>query len=363
MNLRSTLQQLTQAGGPSGQEANVAALVAEMMKPFCDEVQVDSLFSVIGLKNGAGSEPRPKLALMAHIDEVYLLVTAVEGAFLRFTQHGYDPRLLVGQEVKILGKQPLFGVIGDRPPHLLTGNERAQMPRTEDLVIDLGLEAEEVTAKVSVGDSVLLRGSDGEASLVALLAERVAGKALDNRLGVATLLATLDILQGLRHPCDVLAIANGGEELNHLGAQTSAYRLLPDLAIIIDVTFGDQPGVESNQSFGLGRGPVVGIGPSLHPVIAAGLADAAAALEMEYATEPLPANTGTDAWEVEVAAGGIPCGLLSIPLRNMHSPVEVADLRDATRAARLLAGFVAQVDSSFVANLTYKLPDFDEATP
>lgn len=360
MNLHSTLQRLSQASGPTGREEKVAALVAESMRSLCDQVEVDPLFTVVGLKRGQGPEPRPKVAVMAHIDEIYLLITAIEGAFLRFAQHGYDPRLLVGQEVVVLGRQPLFGVIGDRPPHLLTGSERKQMPLTENLVIDLGLAAEELADNVSIGDAVLLQSGDSDGALVSLLGERVAGKALDNRLGVATLLATLDILQGLRHPCDIIVIANGGEELNHLGATAAAFRLLPDLAIVIDVTFGEQPGVDDKQSFALGGGPVLGIGPNLHPAIAGKLIDIAAGLEMAHGIEPLPGNTGTDAWAVEVAAGGIPCGLVSIAVRNMHSPVEVADLKDATRVARLLAHFVAQADAEFVAGLAYKLPAFDE---
>lgn len=362
MNLRSTLQQLLQARGPSGQEEDVAMVVADLMKPLCDQVEVDPLFTVLGWKQGQGPEPRPKLALMAHIDEIFLLITAIEGSFLRFSQHGYDPRLLVGQEVMV-GRQPLFGVIGDRPPHLLTSAERKHMPSVENLVIDLGLTPEETAAAISIGDVALLQSGDPAAPLIPLLGERVAGRALDNRLGVATLLAALDKLQGMRHPCDILAIANGGEELNHLGASTAAFRLLPDLAIVIDVTFGEQPGVDSDLSFPLGGGPVVGIGPNLHPVIAAKLIATAEALELAHGIEPLPANTGTDAWAVEVTAGGIPCGLVELPLRNMHSPVEVADLKDVTRAARLLAAFAAQVDADFVANLAYRLPDFEQATP
>lgn len=363
MNLRLTLQQLSQTAGPTGHEENIASLVAELMRPLCDEVHTDPLFTVVGLKRGQGPEPRPKLALMAHLDEIFLLVTAIEGPFVRFAQHGYDPRLLVGQEVMVLGRQPLFGVIGDRPPHLLAGSERSHMPGAEDLVIDLGLDADETAAQVSVGDAAIVQSGDGNASFVALLGERVAGKALDNRLGVATLLATLDALQGMRHPCDILAIANGGEELNHLGATTTVFRLRPDLAIVLDVTFARQPGVEREQSFPLGGGPVLGIGPNLHPLITAKLIETAETLEMAHGLEPLPANTGTDAWAVEVTAGGIPCGLVGFPLRNMHSPVEVADLKDATRSARLLAALAAQVDADFVASLAYRLPDFAEKTP
>lgn len=365
--LRTTLRQLSQANGPSGQEEAVAALVRDLMTPLCDEVQTDAFFTVVGLKRGYGPEPRPQMAWMAHLDEIFLLVTAVEGPFLRFLAFGYDPRLLVGQEVIVLGRQKatslatgtsLYGVIGDRPPHLLTHHERNHMPRPEDLVIDLGSDAETVAAHVGVGDVVLLQGP-----FLTLMGERVAGKALDNRLGLATMLAALDHLQDLRHPCDIIAIASSGEELNYLGARTSAFRLQPDLAIVIDTTFGGQPGVDRDQSFPLGGGPVLGIGPNLHPLVTNMMVDVAAELELEHAFEPLPAHSGTDAWAVQIAAGGIPCGLISLPLRNMHSPVEVADLKDAARTARWLARLAARVDRAFVADLAYKLPDFLEANP
>lgn len=380
--LRTTLQQLSQANGPSGQEAAVAALVKNLMASLCDEVQIDAFFTVVGLKRGYGPEPRPQMAWMAHLDEIFLLITAIEGPFLRFIPFGYDPRLLVGQEVVVLGRPAmgaslatgtsLYGVIGDRPPHLLTPHERNHMPRPDELVIDLGLDAETVATHVAVGDAALLRGPGSDDRFISLIGERVAGKALDNRLGVATMLAALDHLQEVRHPCDIIAIATSGEELNHLGARTSAFRIQPDLAIVIETTFGQQPGVDRDQCFPLGGGPVLGIGPNLHPVLTAKLADVAAELEMEHGFEPLPAHSGTDAWAVEITAGGIPCGLISLPLRNMHSPVEVADLKDAARAARWLAGLAAEVDHAFVASLAYKLPDeliadvpiaFAEATP
>jgi endoglucanase len=108
---------------------------------------------------------------------------------------------------------------------------------------------------------------------------------------------------------------------------------------------------------------VIGFGPNLHPVITAKLIEMAETLELAHGIEPLPANTGTDAWAVEVAAGGVPCGLIGLPLRNMHSPVEVADLKDATRSARLVAAFAAQADAEFVASLAYRLPDFAETAP
>ncbi len=356
MPLLSFLRTLSTAHGPTGGEGAVAEIAAQLLAPLCDEVTIDPLFNVIGRKQGQGPEPRPQLMLMAHLDEVYALVAAVEGPFLRLTQTHADYRLLVGQEVIVLGRRPLAGVIGDRPPHLMAAEERQRMPRLHDLVVDLGRDAAEVAAWVSPGDVVLV-----DRPFVELQGRRVTGKALDNRAGVSVMLATLQHLQDQPHACDLLAVASVGEELNLLGAHTASFRLRPDLAIVLDVTFAEQPGADKDKTFPLGDGPVLGIGPNLHPRLGEALAATAARLELAHGLEPLPANSGTDAWAVQVAAGGRPTALISLPIRNMHSPVEVADLADLEGAARWLAAFIPEVDAAFLAGLAYQLPTFDEA--
>lgn len=355
--MQALLQKLSEAFGPSGREQSMAALVAEIMQPWCDEVKTDSLWNVIGIKRGTAPEPRPRLMLMAHMDEIFMLVTAIEGAFLRFRPHGYDPRQVVGQTVVVYGREPVRGVVGDRPPHLLGAEERRHMPRIQELVIDTGLDAETLAGLVQVGDYVLI-----ERPMLQLLDDRVAGKAFDNRLSVRAVLAVLEALQSQQHACDVLVVASVGEEMNLLGAQTATFGLRPDLAVVLDVTFGKQPGTRARGSFKLGSGPVIGVGPNLHPHITDKLIDLCEDLEIPYEQELLPANTGTDAWMVQVVAGGVPVGLVGMAIRNMHSPVEVADLKDLRRTVRLLTHFVAQVDQTFVDNLAYRLPEFSEAT-
>ena len=356
MDIKSTLQQLTQARGPSGGEGEAAKLVAQLLQPLCHDVTIDAVGNVIGLKRGAGPEPRPAVMLMAHLDEIHLTVSAIDGAFLRFVENGYDPRVLVGAQVTVMGQRPLPGVIGDLPPHLQTEKHRQQMPKLTELVIDLGLEASQVAELVQVGDTALLDGPFQE-----LLGDRVASKALDDRLLVTTILATLDALQSVSHSCDVIAVASVGEEYNGLGAQTATFARRPDLAIALDVTFARQPGVREEETHPLGSGPAIATGPNMHPKITRKLLDLAEALEIPHEVSVLPGRTGTDAWGIQVTAGGVPTGLVSIPIRNMHTPVEVADLKDVTRTARLLAAFLAQADADYLASLAYRLPDFQEA--
>jgi endoglucanase len=356
--MQKLLQKLSEAFGPSGREQTIAALVADAMRPWCDEVEIDAMANVVGIKRGGGPDPRPRLMLMAHSDEIAMMVTAIEGEFLRFRPHGYDPRQVVGQTVIIYGRETIRGVVGDRPPHLLDAEQRRHMPSLQELVIDTGLDAETLAEVVQVGDSVLI-----DRSMLHLLGERVAGKAFDNRLSLTAVLGVLEALQNQRHPCDVLAVASVGEEVNLLGAQTASFALRPDLAIVLDVTFGRQPGTPDLGSFKLGCGPVIGVGPNFHPRITEKLLDLCDTLEIPHERELLAGNTGTDAWMVQVAAGGIPVGLVGMAIRNMHSPVEVADLKDLQRTIRLLTAFAAQTDQTFVDDLSYPLPDFTEATP
>lgn len=355
MNIKTTLKKLSEADGPSGREEAVAGLVAELLEPLCDDVRIDDMSNVIGVKRGWGPEPRPQVMLMAHLDEIQMMVSTLDGPFLRFVQLSYDPRVLVGQEVTVFGRRKLHGVIGDRPPHLMKAEDRQRMPKTTDLVIDLGLDAETVAELVQVGDVALVESPFSE-----LLDERVAGKAFDNRLSVTAMLATLDQLQRLQHPCDVLAVASVGEEFNGLGAKTATFQLQPDIAIVLDVTFGKQPGTQDAGSFALGSGPVIGVGPNLDGQLTDKLIEVCKDLEIPYELEPLAANTGTDAWTVQVMLGGIRTALVGIAIRNMHSPVEVTDLQDVSRTARLLSAFLAEADQSLVDGLAHHLPDFEE---
>jgi endoglucanase len=357
MNIKSILKQFSETDGPSGREEVVASLVAELLEPLCDDVRTDELFNVIGVKRGRGPEPRPQVMLMAHLDEIQMLVSALDGPFLRFVQLSYDPRVLVGQEVTVFGRRKLHGVIGDRPPHLMKPEDRQRMPDINDLVIDLGLDAETVAENVHVGDVALI-----ERSFMELVGDRVAGKALDNRLSVTAMLATLDQLQRIQHPCDVIAVASVGEEFNGLGAKTATFQLQPDIAIALDVTFGKQPGTQDVGSFALGSGPIIGVGPNLDAKLTRKLIDIAKDLEIPHDLEPLPASSGTDAWTIQVMVGGIRTALVGIAIRNMHSPVEVADLQDVSRTARLLSAFLAEADQSFVDDLAHHLPDFEEVT-
>ncbi|HID85834.1 MAG TPA: M42 family peptidase [Anaerolineae bacterium] len=348
MDIKSLLKKLCEASGVSGYEAEVRELVTAEFKPYADEVRVDRMGSVIALKRGhPAGDHRPTIMLAGHMDEIGLIVSKIEKGFLHFTTvGGFDPRVLLGQEVVVHGRRPLPGIIGSRPPHVLPPEEREKVIEMEKLFMDVGLPEEEVGQWVQVGDLATIRRD-----LVELQGDRVAGKALDDRAGVATVLACFHHLASLRHTWDVYGVATVQEEMGLKGAMTSAYGLAPDVGVAIDVTFGDMPGLPEAETLALGKGPAIAFGPNIHPKLHEKLVEVAEAQEIPYQVEPVPGRSGTDAWAIQVTREGIPTALIGIPLRYMHTSVETVSVKDIERAGRLLAGFIAQLDEAFLDSL------------
>ena len=339
MQIAPLLKKLSEARGISGYEAEVRGIVAEEFGRYADEVQTDKLGSVIALKKGEGEEPRRRIMLAGHMDEIGLIVTKLEQGFLHFTSvGGFDERTLLGQEVTVHGRKELPGIIGSRPPHVLPEEEREKTIAMDKLFIDVGMREEELERLVRVGDLVTLRRE-----FTQLQGDLVTGKAFDDRAAVASILVCLEGLASIRHVWDVYAVATVQEEVGLRGAITSAYGLAPDMGIAIDVTFGNQPGVSEAETLEMGKGPAIGFGPNIHPKLHQTLVEAARELEIPYQVEPIPGGSGTDAWAIQVTREGIPTALLSIPLRYMHTSVETLSLKDVERTGRLMAGFIGRL--------------------
>lgn len=369
MDLFKTLQTLTETPGPSGQEAGIATVIMEMWRPLADEVRQDRLGNIVAVKRGAGEGERPRLLLAAHMDEIAMMVRQIVSysagdeetedeqayGFLRLSRvGGVDLRHLYGQQVVVHGQRNLPGVLAALPAHLLPA-ERGDRPYDlDELVADVGLPLGEIKRLVSVGDFVTFRQP-----LRRLLNDRVSGKALDNRASIASVTVALDTLQKREHHWDVLAVATVQEETRLLGAFTSAYAEQPDLAVAIDVTFGKGPGAKDGLVFELDEGPTLGLGPNVHPGIYEALKSAAETLEMTVHVDPHARASGTDAFGLQIARAGIPTGLVSIPLRYMHTMVETVALKDVERAGRLLGEFAAQLDHDFLEKTTRKMMEAD----
>ncbi len=356
MRTAELLKRLTQATGPSGYEAGVREIVLEQFGQYADETRTDTLGNVIALKRGQGPEPRPTVMLAGHMDEIALMVKKIEKGFLHLVQvGGFDPRVLLGQEVVVHGQRALPGVIVSVPPHFTAPSQRDKPVPLDKLFVDVGLPAEQVEKLVRVGDLITLDrnfmelgSGSGSGSGWAV------GKAMDDRTAIAAIAICLEELTRLKHQWDVYAVATVQEEVGTRGAITSAYGLAPTIAIALDVSFGHQPGLSEADTIKMDGGPSITFGPNIHPKIFDGLMAAAKAMELPHQIEPVPGPTGTDARAIQISRDGIPTGLLGIPLRYMHTSVETVVLKDVERAGRLLAGFIARLDDEFLETLTWK---------
>jgi endoglucanase len=289
------------------------------------------------------------LLLAAHMDAIGLMVRSIVDGFLRVTGvGGLDPRVLPGQMVTVHGKKDLPGVIVQPPAFLLPPSVAEGAVPLEYLLVDTGCLAQEVKELVRVGDLV----SFAQAPLE-LGSDVLAGHSLDNRASVAAVTACLQILQGRQTQWDVWAAATVQEEVGVKGALTSAFSLNPTLAVAIDVTFASGPGSPETQTFPFGKGVTLGWGPNIHPALFQAFKELADRLEIPYKLEVMPGHSGTDAYGLQVAREGIPTMVLSIPLRYMHTPVEVISIKDIERAGRLMAEFATSLSPDFVEKITW----------
>lgn len=344
------LKRLVTAPGLSGYEGPVRALIEEAWQPLTDEISLSRLGSLHALKRGSASEPRPRILLAAHMDAIGLMVTGVVADFLRITEiGGLDARVLPGQPVTVHGREDLPGMIVQPPAHLLPEVARNGPVELKYLLVDTGLRARELQRQVRTGDLVSFAQPPME-----LQGETLAGHSLDNRASVVALTHCLQQLQGRSHAWDVWAVATVQEEETLGGARTSAFELRPDLAVAVDVTHAKGPGSPEHKTYPLGKGPALGWGPNVHPGVHKAFKELADRLEMPYNVEVMPLHSGTDAIALQVTAEGIPSMVLSIPLRYMHTPVEVVAIKDITRTGYLLAEFVAQLEVDFMDKLTWE---------
>jgi endoglucanase len=334
------LNRLLTAVGPSGYETAPAKVWRDYCSGFADEVAADKVGS--SFARVAGKADGPRLAIVGHVDEIGLHISHIDkDGFLRFGSiGGWDTMVLVGQRVRLHTRNgEITGVIARKPIHLLKEEERKKVPELKDLHIDIGArDGDEARELVRIGDTAVI-----DADPIELRPGIVVSRALDNRVGcyVAAEAARL-VAEAGGAPGDVLALAVAQEETGFAGSRTSAFAHNPDVAIAVDVTFAtDQPGVELGPitEHGLGSGPVVARGTSLHPRVFELLYQAGEQEGLEFSVESMGRGTGTDADAIHLSRAGIPTGLVSVPLRYMHSPVELASLGDMDAAARLIAAF------------------------
>jgi endoglucanase len=339
------LERLLDTPAPSGFEAPAARVWRAEARSFADRVAADVSGNSAAILNPDAS---PRIMLAGHIDEIGIMVTHIDDeGFLYFDGiGGWDPQVLVGQRVRLLGREgPVPAVVGKKPIHLIKGDEKEKASKLEDLWLDVGAAGRDaVQARgLRVGDPGVI-----DCGLTRLGADLNASRSIDNRIGAFVVLEALRLLHANRPAAQVAAVATSQEEIGYSGggARTSAYSLDPQVALVVDVTFAtDSPGMEKKElgEHKLGGGPVLTRGSASHPLVFERLLSTAEREGIACTIAASPRYTSTDADAIYLSRRGVPTGVLSVPNRYMHSPNEMISLADLDATARLIAAFCRSI--------------------
>lgn len=338
------LKQLLNSPGPSGYEARIQQVVQNFAQPFAAEIQTDWHGNLMAAVNPSGS---PRIMLAGHCDQIGLLVQHIdEMGFVRVSPiGGWDMQMLIGQRLVVWTKDgPVPGVIARKAIHLLTEEERKKVPKIQELWLDIGAGSEaEAREAVHIGDPVTL-----ELGFHPLRNDLASAAGMDDRVGVWVVFEALRLIQEANPKAAVYAVSTVQEEIGLRGAKTSAFTIDPQVGIAVDVTHAtDCPGIDQNQ-FGrveLGKGPVVFRGPNVNPVIFESLSGLSQEHEIPMQVNGISRAASNDGNALQINRGGVATGIIGIPNRYMHSPVEVVSLKDLENASRLIAQFCLSLDS------------------
>lgn len=348
---RNFLENLLATISPSGYEYEAAEVIKQYAATFAQRVTVDVHGNVVAVINPGG---RPRIMLAGHMDEIGLQITNIDdNGYLRFaTIGGWDPQIMPGQRVWIRSAAGrVTGVIGKKPIHLMKEEDRKKVVRVEQMWIDIGAaSAAEASKRVSVGDcAVLAQGFEQ------LSSDIIAARGIDNRCGAFVVFEAAKLAAELNPRAEVYAVATVQEEIGLRGAITSAYHIQPQVAIAVDVAHAtDYPSVNDERErvghIRLGGGPVVSRGPNINPRLFTLLQEVASDKQIPTQILAEPRGTGTDANVIQLARGGVATGLISIPNRYMHTPVELIHLKDLEWAYTLIAHTISRItdETNFV---------------
>lgn len=332
MNTEELVKTLTQPCAVSGCENNLYDVISELLSPF-GKSEIDCINN-ISCTFGSGDY---HIMLEAHIDEIGFVVTSItDKGFIKFSPvGGIDRRLLPANEVIIWGKEAVKGIISTIPPHLKKGDKTEGNYNISEMAIDIGMSREEADKIISKGDRITFLHSYDK-----LLGSRVSSNCLDDRAGAAAIILAAQKVKGL--PVKVTLQFSAQEEVGTRGAVVGAYGKDIDEAIAVDVSFGYSHGCKKEDCGELGKGAMIGVSPTLDRNISDMFIKCAEANKINYQLEIMNGRTGTDADVITLTQSGIKCGLLSIPLKYMHTPVEVADLNDIESVADIIAQYISE---------------------
>lgn len=330
--VRTILKALCAAKGTSGNEKDAADAAAKMLEKYMP-VRRNTLGSVCGSIGSSGT----RILLDAHIDQIGLIVTAIDDeGFLKVTKcGGVDIRMLAAAEVTVHGKKDIHGVIISTPPHLSSAADKGKARSLEETAVDIGLSKEEAEKIVSVGDRITFDGK-----FLELIGNRISSPSVDDRAGVAAILRCLQLLEGKEYSCRIDVLFAVQEEVGGGGAATGTFEASPEQAIAVDVSFASAPDVSGEKYASLGKGTMVGYAPVLDYEMSTRLVQIAKEKNIDFQTEVMGSRTSTDCDEIQISGAGVRTALLSVPIRNMHTAVEVCDLADIEATARLMAEYI-----------------------
>lgn len=334
MDLKDKLFELSNVVGVAGDEFSAASIACNMLKEFARDAHIDSFGNVIG-NIGERCEDKPHILLDAHIDQIGMIVTNItDDGFLKVSGcGGIDRRLLLAQQVTVYGKEAIKGVITSTPPHLEEDNKK--VPKVENIYIDIGMSKESAEKIVSLGDRVII-----DSDCCELLNGRVTSKAIDDRSGVLAILYALEKVKGKELPYSVTALFSAQEETGERGAKTAAFKINPDLAIAVDVSFALTADESEYKCGKMSEGVMIGVAPSLSKEMSNAMIALAKEKNIPYQIEVMGGTTGTNADVIGVTRNGVKTVTLSLPLKYMHTPVEVIDLKDIETTGNLIAEFL-----------------------
>ena len=336
--MRQALERLCTCTAPSGFEAPAAAVAAELLRPLVDEVSIDRMGNVLGVRRSK-TPGAPKLLLDAHLDEIGLIATGVEDGFLRFRSiGGVDSRMLPGRELVVLTDPPLRGLVACPAG----GDEDKSVPLSE-LYVDVGLSQEEAERAVPVGTPMVYR-----AGCFPLGEEQMCGKSMDDRACFVTLLRAAELLRDRELDVELHIMGSTREEVSGAGAVVGTWAVAPDFCVAVDVTHGKTPDGPADKTFDLGGGPAIGVGPNMTRWMTQRMIDKAREHNIPYQLEVMSGHTGTNGWEMQISREGVATSVLSLPLKYMHTPVETLSLADMEGVAQLLAAFAENLGKEAV---------------
>jgi putative aminopeptidase FrvX len=313
-------------------------IVATELQRFGVTARIEHDRSVVGVVKGSADVG---IMLACHLDEIGFCVSSIDDkGRLRVSQvGGSDVRILPGQEVVVHGRETLRAYIGAKPPHLMAPDERTQVPRFDELFVDTGLDAAQVKKCVRIGDFITFR-----ASYRNLGNDMRSAKALDNRASVACGILVMQALAHMTPWSSVYFVATSQEEYTGLGGRIHSFRLPVHYAVVVDVSFGDQPLLGEHETSVLQKGPTVVRGGTVPEILYKRIVETAKKNDIPIQIEALPSGTGTDADAIAFNREGIPTCIIGIPLRYMHTPVEVVSLQDIERVKRLILAFIEDLE-------------------